>query len=105
MFDAKESKTPESSFNDLGLRSPENFSIDTLTDQEIFHILKWALFRNELISRRRKEGLIHALEKPPDKTKMIKSFSRSAAGKNLLDPKSLRPPEILLKTVNYLLTE
>ncbi|ERL86435.1 hypothetical protein D910_03842 [Dendroctonus ponderosae] len=54
---------------------------------------------------RRKEGLIHPLEKPPDKTKMIKSFSRSAAGKNLLDAKSLRPPETLLKTVNYLLTE
>ncbi|KAH1022479.1 hypothetical protein HUJ04_011872 [Dendroctonus ponderosae] len=36
---------------------------------------------------------------------MIKSFSRSAAGKNLLDAKSLRPPETLLKTVNYLLTE
>lgn len=68
---------------------------------------------NEL-NRREKERLLHVLEMVPgtektkpkaDRTKTVKSFSRSAAGKMLQDPKNLRPPEVLLRTVNYLLNE
>ncbi|XP_066253667.1 SAC3 domain-containing protein 1 isoform X2 [Euwallacea similis] len=58
-----------------------------------------------------KERLLHILEMVPgtqkcpvaDKEKMVKSFSRSAAGKQILNPRDLRPPQVLLKTVNYLL--
>ncbi|XP_066139129.1 SAC3 domain-containing protein 1 isoform X2 [Euwallacea fornicatus] len=63
------------------------------------------------IMLREKERLLHILEMVPgtqkcpvaDKEKMVKSFSRSAAGKQILDPRDLRPPQVLLKTVNYLL--
>ncbi|CAH1175860.1 unnamed protein product [Phaedon cochleariae] len=34
---------------------------------------------------------------------MVKCFSRSAAGKFMQDPENLRPPAVLLETVNYLL--
>lgn len=40
----------------------------------------------------------------PDRRKMVKMFSRSAAGKDLTNPEDLRPPPVLKKTVNYLLS-
>lgn len=53
--------------------------------------------------------MVHRLETTngqPDRNKFVKEFSRSAAGsKAMLDPKNLRPPNILLKTVHYLLDE
>lgn len=42
---------------------------------------------------------------PADSNRMVKKFSRSAAGQELSHPELLRPPEVLLRTVNYLLSE
>ncbi|KAJ8921826.1 hypothetical protein NQ315_008458 [Exocentrus adspersus] len=64
---------------------------------------------------REKRKLLHVLEILPgtetdwmpkaDRSRMVKSFSRSAAGKAMQDPKNLRPPDVLLKTLNYLLED
>lgn len=70
---------------------------------------------SEEIKLREQQRLLHILEIVPgtenyklpkaDKNKMVKCFSRSAAGKCFLEPENLRPPNILLRTVNYLLDE
>lgn len=62
---------------------------------------------------REREGLLHKFEvlagtehdkKPKaDPMKIIKCFSRSAAGQNVSSPWNLRPPEVLLQTISYLL--
>lgn len=64
---------------------------------------------------RQREGLVHQLEAIPgtenkrnliaDQSRMVKSFSRSAAGVNMTVASNLRPPEILRQTVSYLLHE
>ncbi|XP_050459715.1 germinal-center associated nuclear protein isoform X2 [Cataglyphis hispanica] len=64
---------------------------------------------------REREGLLHKYEvdeetkdmrkRKADPTKIIKSFSRSAAGQDMTDPYSLRPPHVLLSTIRYLFTE
>lgn len=64
---------------------------------------------------RMKEKLLHILEIDPNLDKnnksevysnrMVKSFCRSAAGKNMQSPKQLRPTAVLLKTIHYLLKE
>ncbi|XP_018563907.1 SAC3 domain-containing protein 1-like [Anoplophora glabripennis] len=70
---------------------------------------------DEEIKLREKESLLHTLEVVPgterdrkpkaDRSRMVKTFCRSAAGKSMQDPKNLRPPNILLKTLNYLLDD
>lgn len=58
--------------------------------------------------RREKEGLLHIFEKSDtnpkkaDPLKIIKSFNRSAAGQQLNKLSDLRPPEILRKTIEYM---
>lgn len=65
----------------------------------------------EEMELRIREKIIHKLELPPnsslqfDRSRMVKSYSRSAAGKALNSPKNLRPAHILLKTVNYLIDD
>ncbi|XP_055938803.1 germinal-center associated nuclear protein-like [Argiope bruennichi] len=62
------------------------------------------------IKWRERNGLLHYFEinsavKPEikaDPTKVVKQFSRSAAGKQLLSPSDLRPSPVLLKTIDYL---
>ncbi|CAH1111055.1 unnamed protein product [Psylliodes chrysocephalus] len=64
---------------------------------------------------RENQRLLHIFEVVPgterdelpkaDLNRVVKSFSRSAAGKNLTDPEILRPVSILLETVNYLLDD
>lgn len=67
-----------------------------------------------IICRREKERLIHILETDPknstktriaDKSRMIKSYRRSAAGQELTKPELLRPPSILLQTLDYIFTK
>lgn len=65
--------------------------------------------------RREKEGLLHRFEidektkhlKRPkaDPNKIIKSFSRPAAGQIMTDPSLLRPGPVLLSTIKYLFTK
>ncbi|XP_065217397.1 germinal-center associated nuclear protein [Planococcus citri] len=61
--------------------------------------------------KREKERLIHILETDPqntsktriaEKCRMIKSYRRSAAGQELTKPELLRPPAILLQTLDYI---
>ncbi|XP_063930621.1 SAC3 domain-containing protein 1 [Zophobas morio] len=69
---------------------------------------------HEEIKMRERERLLHVLEMVPgtEKTRhpkasrphMVKSFSRSAAGKQI-QIEALRPPPTLLKTVRYLLCD
>ncbi|XP_075230750.1 uncharacterized protein LOC142329807 isoform X2 [Lycorma delicatula] len=73
----------------------------------------------EEINMRVKNGLIHILETERienvhsktysssefDPKLVVKCFQRSAAGVNLCNSKNLRHPDVLLKTVNYLLTD
>ncbi|KAG5865462.1 hypothetical protein JTB14_008509 [Gonioctena quinquepunctata] len=69
----------------------------------------------EEIEMRERERLLHFFEVVPgteksslpkaDRTRTVKSFSRSAAGKSMQDPNNLRPSDILLKTVKYLLDD
>ncbi|KAI4489900.1 hypothetical protein M0804_004082 [Polistes exclamans] len=64
---------------------------------------------------REREGLLHQFEidektkhskKPKaDPRKIIKSYSRSAAGQIMTDPSSLRPGPVLLSTIKYLFTK
>ncbi|XP_035732673.1 SAC3 domain-containing protein 1-like [Vespa mandarinia] len=64
---------------------------------------------------REKEGLLHRFEidektkhlkKPKaDPNKIIKSFSRPAAGQIMTDPSLLRPGPVLLSTIKYLFTK
>ncbi|CAG9840045.1 unnamed protein product [Diabrotica balteata] len=64
---------------------------------------------------REKQGLLHILEVVPgtehhknpkaDLKRVVKEFTRSAAGKSFLITENLRPPDVLLKTINYLLDE
>ncbi|XP_070151377.1 germinal-center associated nuclear protein [Polyergus mexicanus] len=64
---------------------------------------------------REREGLLHKFEidkdtecmrrRKADPAKIIKCFSRSAAGQNMTDPYSLRPPHVLLSTIRYLFIE
>ncbi|XP_018318180.1 uncharacterized protein [Mycetomoellerius zeteki] len=64
---------------------------------------------------REREGLLHRYEidegtkhtKRPkaDPVKIVKCFSRSAAGQVMTDPNLLRPPHVLLSTVQYLFTK
>ncbi|EFN66759.1 SAC3 domain-containing protein 1 [Camponotus floridanus] len=64
---------------------------------------------------REREGLLHKYEidektrymkkRKADPAKTIKCFSRSAAGQDMTDPYSLRPPHVLLSTIRYLFTE
>lgn len=64
---------------------------------------------NHEITTRIREKCYHILEtnnhSKPDKSKMVKEFSRSAAGKQMMDPFNLRPPNVLLGTLKYLLNE
>lgn len=65
--------------------------------------------------RREHEGLLHKLEMLPgtentrkpkaDPSRMVKSFSRSAAGTKMSVAKNLRPPDVLRRTISYLLHE
>jgi len=55
------------------------------------------------LSRRKSKRLVHQLECNPHK--MVKCFSRSAAGNSLSKPHILRPPPILKDTISYLLNE
>ncbi|GIY01796.1 germinal-center associated nuclear protein [Caerostris darwini] len=61
------------------------------------------------IKWREQNGLLHYFEiqygTKADPTKVVKEFSRSAAGKELLSPGDLRPSPVLLKTMNYLINE
>ncbi|CAI6350823.1 unnamed protein product [Macrosiphum euphorbiae] len=57
----------------------------------------------EEIKMRTSKRLVHQLEFKPHK--MVKCFSRSAAGNSLSKPHILRPPPVLRKTVSYLLNE
>ncbi|XP_014604903.1 PREDICTED: SAC3 domain-containing protein 1 isoform X2 [Polistes canadensis] len=76
-----------------------------------FHI---DIFKYLSIPRER-EGLLHQFEidektkhsKNPkaDPRKIIKSYSRSAAGQIMTDPSSLRPGPVLLSTIKYLFTK
>ncbi|XP_077293434.1 uncharacterized protein LOC143916276 [Arctopsyche grandis] len=69
--------------------------------------------QEELILRER-ERLLHPLEMLPgtekhkiptaDRTRTIKCYSRSAAGVNLTRPDQLRPPSILHKTVEHIIS-
>ncbi|XP_045467834.1 germinal-center associated nuclear protein [Harmonia axyridis] len=61
---------------------------------------------------RQKEKLLHLFEMVPgtekknplaDPQRVVKMYNRSAAGKFMTNENYLRPPEVLLKTVNYLL--
>ncbi|KYB29016.1 Protein xmas-2-like Protein [Tribolium castaneum] len=73
-----------------------------------------AMCPTEEIKMREREKMLHVLEMVPgtEKTRqpkastahMVKSFSRSAAGKQI-KPETLRPPQVLLKTVKYLLCD
>ncbi|XP_028140396.1 SAC3 domain-containing protein 1 [Diabrotica virgifera virgifera] len=64
---------------------------------------------------RERQGLLHILEVVPgtennknpkaDVKRVVKEFTRSAAGKSFLISGNLRPPDVLLKTINYLLDE
>lgn len=68
-----------------------------------------------LLFRREREGLLHKYEIDEktkhmkkckaDPAKTIKCFSRSAAGQDMTDPYSLRPPLVLLSTIRYLFTK
>lgn len=55
------------------------------------------------LSRRKSKKLVHQLECDPHK--MVKCFSRSAAGNLLSKPHILRPPSVLKNTLSYLLNE
>lgn len=55
------------------------------------------------LSRRKSKRLVHQLECNPHK--MVKCFSRSAAGNSLSKPHILRPPPVLRDTISYLLNE
>lgn len=65
--------------------------------------------------RREREKILHKFEIIPsgdnhglpkaDRKRVVKSFSRSAAGKLMNIPENIRPPSVLLKTVYYLLHE
>ncbi|CAG2217662.1 SAC3D1 [Mytilus edulis] len=62
------------------------------------------------IELRTRERLVHFLEKTlqngrlqTDTDKMVKEYSRPAAGKRDPGPNDLRPPEVLVRTVDYLL--
>ncbi|ETN72161.1 SAC3/GANP family protein [Necator americanus] len=54
-------------------------------------------------------GMIHILERCRDSEKnrethkLVKEYARPAAGRNHLHPESLRPPDVLVETVHYLL--
>ena len=73
-----------------------------------FHDMPWTHFR------RQRERLIHLVEadeatvggpagrRRADPDRMIKSFQRSAAGRKVSERRSLRPPPVLLQTVNYI---
>ncbi|KAJ8927365.1 hypothetical protein NQ314_020140 [Rhamnusium bicolor] len=66
----------------------------------------------EEIKMRERERLLHILEIVPgtendripkaDINRMVKSFARSAVGNSMQEPKNLRPPGVLLKTISYL---
>ncbi|XP_027838660.1 SAC3 domain-containing protein 1-like isoform X1 [Aphis gossypii] len=58
--------------------------------------------KEETIMRKSKK-LVHQLECDPHK--MVKCFSRSAAGNLLSKPHILRPPSVLKNTISYLLNE
>lgn len=68
-------------------------------------------YQNIFYFSREKQGLLHMLEvldgtkNVADKNKMVKEFSRSAAGRNSLKPEELRTVNALLLTVHYLLHE
>ncbi|KYN06755.1 80 kDa MCM3-associated protein [Cyphomyrmex costatus] len=51
------------------------------------------------------EGMKHMKKPKADPAKIIKCFSRSAAGQVMTDPNMLRPPHVLLSTVRYLFTK
>nr|CAI5827512.1 unnamed protein product [Callosobruchus analis] len=73
---------------------------------------KW-MCPEEEIRMRENERLLHILEILPgtekdrkpkaDRQRVVKCFSRSAAGKNMENPKNLRPASVLLQTIDYLL--
>ncbi|CAG9859318.1 unnamed protein product [Phyllotreta striolata] len=64
---------------------------------------------------RESQRLLHVFETLPgpqkftrpkvDIKRAVKCFSRSAAGKDLTDPDKLRPPSVLLETLNYLFND
>lgn len=55
------------------------------------------------LSRRKHQRSVHLLECHPQK--MVKCFSRSAAGCSLDKPYILRPPSVLKDTISYLINE
>lgn len=67
------------------------------------------------IMLRENKRLLHILETLPrasnsekpvaDRKKVVKCYSRSAAGKAMENPKYLRPTNVLLRTINYLLQD
>ncbi|KAL6739096.1 hypothetical protein Aduo_012582 [Ancylostoma duodenale] len=54
-------------------------------------------------------GMVHVLERSrgsreeEDTSKMVKEYARPAAGRDHLHPECLRPPDVLVQTVRYLL--
>ncbi|XP_015364660.1 PREDICTED: SAC3 domain-containing protein 1-like isoform X2 [Diuraphis noxia] len=58
---------------------------------------------NDVSKMRKSKRLVHQLECNPHK--MVKCFSRSAAGNSLSKPHILRPPPVLRDTISYLLNE
>lgn len=72
-------------------------------------------FLETICYRRESERILHILEMVPgteklakpeaDRSRIVKMYSRSAAGANMILRKNLRTTDALLKTVNYLLDE
>lgn len=82
------------------------------TNRYLKFILFYSMSFNKIFSRER-ERLLHPLEILPgtekqripkaDPGRIIKSFSRSAAGVDFTNPAQLRPAAVLLKTVKYII--
>ena len=56
-----------------------------------------------VIIRRQKEKSIHVLEVCADEVIAVKEYVRAGAGHTLPHPDDLRPPEVLNKTMEYLI--
>uniref|UniRef100_H2YJ19 SAC3/GANP/THP3 conserved domain-containing protein n=1 Tax=Ciona savignyi TaxID=51511 RepID=H2YJ19_CIOSA len=89
----------------------------TATDQNIIVGICWTMCPIEELRFRSKHNLLHSFEKEPKpgvqkgRNKLnltehgnicVKEFRRSAAGENVSNPKTLRTPEVLLETIEYL---
>lgn len=79
--------------------------------KHFFICIMYIYFSIEIL-RREREKLLHPLEilsgtekqrlPRADPARVIKSFSRSAAGVDFTDPTQLRPANVLLLTVKYI---